>query len=276
MTRSLSLAHLTFLHLSPPELIHLAAKAGFDAVGLRLIAVNDTTPGYPLMDDPRMMADTLGALRDTGIRVNDIEFVRLTPDFNPSAMAPFLAAGARLGARYIVTAPYDPNLDRLSQNLARFAEISAAYRLSPVLEFFPWTSVPDLSTALKVVDKTGSDDVGVLLDTLHFDRSESSLMDIVGAPASRFPFLHLCDAEVTPPYTESELLRTAREARLIPGDGDIVLRDILHKFSQDVPVALEIPMPRQSGCPSDEMFAMRMAQRVQAFLQDLDLGRSSK
>lgn len=275
MTRSISLAHLTFLHLSPPELIHLAAKAGFDAVGLRLIAVNDTTPGYPLMDDPRMMADTLGALRDTGIRVNDIEFVRLTSAFNPSAMAPFLETGAKLGARYIVTAPYDPDLDRLSQNLARFAEISAAYRLSPVLEFFPWTSVPDLSTALKIVDKIGSDDVGVLLDTLHFDRSESSLMDIVGAPKSRFPFLHLCDAEVKPPYTESELLRTAREARLIPGDGDIVLREILLKFSSDVPVALEIPRP-QSGSPDDDISAFRMAQRVRTFLDGLELERSNE
>lgn len=276
MTRSLSLAHLTFLHLSPPKLIHLAANSGFDAVGLRLIAVNDTTPGYPLMDDPRMMADTLSALRNTGIRVNDIEFVRLTPDFNPSAMAPFLEAGAKLGARYIVTAPYDPNLDRLSQNLARFAEIAAAYHLSPVLEFFPWTSVPDLSTALKIVEKTARDDIGVLLDTLHFDRSDSSLMDIVAAPASRFPFLHLCDAEVTPPYTESELLRTAREARLIPGDGNISLGDILSPFSGDVPIALEIPMSRESGAPDDEIIAMRMAQQVQLFLEDLDLRQSSE
>ncbi|MDE4193460.1 TIM barrel protein [Phaeobacter gallaeciensis] len=202
MTRSLSLAHLTFLHLSPRKLIHLAANSGFDAVGLRLTAVNDTTPSYPLMDDPGMMADTLGALLDTGIRVSDIEFVRLTPDFNPSAMAPFLEAGAKLGARYIVTAPYDTNLDRLSQNLARFAEIAAAYHLSPVLEFFPWTTVPNLSSALKIVDKTARDDISVLLDTLHFDRSDSSLKDIVGAPASRFPFLHLCDAEVPPIYGE--------------------------------------------------------------------------
>ena len=275
MTRSLSLAHLTFLHLSPPELIYLAANSGFNAVGLRLIAVNDATPGYPLMDNPRMMADTMSALLDTGVLVNDIEFVRLTPDFNPSALVPFLEAGARLGARYIVTSPYDPNLDRLSQNLARFAEIAAAYRLSPVLEFFPWTNVPDLSTALKIVDNTGSDDIGVLLDTLHFDRSDSSLMDIVGAPASRFPFLHLCDAVVTPPYTESQLLHTAREARLIPGDGDIALRDILLQFSRDVPVALEIPGAK-SDCPDDDITAFQMAQRVKVYLEDLDIERSSE
>ncbi len=274
MTRRLSLAHLTFLHLAPPELIRLAAKAGFDAVGLRLIAVNDTTPGYPLMDDSRLMAVTLGALQDTGIAVNDIEFVRLTPAFDPSAMAPFLDAGARLGARHIVTAPYDPDLDRLSQNLARFAEHAAAYGLSPVLEFFPWTNVPDLSSALKIIDRTARGDIGVLLDTLHFDRSDSSLAEIAAAPASRFPFLHLCDAKVTPPYAESELLHTAREARLIPGDGEIPLGKILSKFSRDLLVALEIPM-LHSDCPDDDKIALQMAQRVRAFLEDLDEGESS-
>jgi len=265
MTRSLSLAHLTFLHLAPPELIHLAAKAGFDAVGLRLIAVNDTTPGYPLMDDPRMMADTLSALRDTGIRVNDIEFVRLTPDFDPSAMALFLEAGAKLGAHHIVSAPYDPNLGRLIQNLAQFAEVAAGFGLSPVLEFFPWTNVPDLSSALNIVDQTGRNDIGVLVDTLHFDRSGSSLSDIAAAPTSRFPFLHLCDAEVSPPYTQSELLHTAREARLVPGDGGIALEEILSQFSNDVPVALEIPMQLPDR-PDDDRAARHMAQRARAIL----------
>ena len=45
-------------------------------VGLRLIAVNDTTPGYPLMDDPALMRATKAALASTGLSVLDIEFVK--------------------------------------------------------------------------------------------------------------------------------------------------------------------------------------------------------
>jgi len=75
---------------------------------------------------------------------------------------------------------------------------------------------------------------------------------------------------------ESELLRTAREARLIPGDGDISLGDILSQFSGNVPIALAIPMSRESGATDDEIIAMRMAQQVQAFLEDLDLRQSSE
>ena len=63
MTRSLSLAHLTAIDLPPPELVRVAARVGFDAVGLRLIRVTDTSPGYPLMDDPVMMRAGTGPMK---------------------------------------------------------------------------------------------------------------------------------------------------------------------------------------------------------------------
>jgi hypothetical protein len=37
--RDLSLAHLTVLSLPPPEMVRVAARTGYQAVGLRLIAV---------------------------------------------------------------------------------------------------------------------------------------------------------------------------------------------------------------------------------------------
>ena len=58
---------------------HMAARLGYDAVGLRLIRVTPDTPGYPLMEDPALMAATRAALDRTGLRVQDIEFVRITP-----------------------------------------------------------------------------------------------------------------------------------------------------------------------------------------------------
>lgn len=262
MTRSLSIAHLTFLHLAPPELIKLAGAAGFDAVGLRLIAVTDATPGYTLMNDPDMMRATLAALRETGVVVNDIEFVRLTPTFDAQTFEPFLETGAQLGARHIVTAPYDPDHQRLTENLGAFADLAANYDMTPVLEFFPWTSVPNLSSALDIVEKTGRDYVGVLLDTLHFNRSQSTLQQITYADPARFPFLHVCDANVQPSYTEDDLLHTARAARLMPGDGDIPLRDILAQMPKDASIGLEIPMQSLGQNVSDLDIARLMFEKI--------------
>ncbi len=45
MPRPLSLAHLTVLELSPPEMIRVAAETGYASVDLRLAPA---TPGDPL------------------------------------------------------------------------------------------------------------------------------------------------------------------------------------------------------------------------------------
>lgn len=238
----ISLAHLTVIDLPPPQMIRLAARLGYDRVGLRLIRVTDTSPGYPLHEDAAALRETRAALDETGVTVNDIEFIRLTPDFRPEAFTAFLETGAALGARHVICAPYDDDHARLSANLAAFQTLARPHGLTCVLEFFPWTSVPDLATARAVVERTGMEEIGILVDTLHFDRSGSSLTDLESLPPSRLPFLHLCDAAVHPPYSTEDLLHAGRAERLPPGEGQIDLTAILAPLPQGLPIALEVPM----------------------------------
>ena len=48
--------------------------------------VTVTTPGYPLMDDPPMMRDIKSALADTGVRVLDIELIKVTPEIEVTGL----------------------------------------------------------------------------------------------------------------------------------------------------------------------------------------------
>jgi sugar phosphate isomerase/epimerase len=260
-----SLAHLTALGLPPPELVRLAARTGYGSVGLRLIAVTGSTSGYPLMNDRAMMAATKSALADTGLRVLDIEFVRITPETDVGALEPFVAAGAELGARHLIAAPYDADLGRLADRLAALAEMAASYRVRPVLEFFPWTPVPNLATAVAVVGGTGRDDVGILIDALHFDRSDSRLEDLERIPPTRLPYVHLCDAPVQLSYTEEELLYAGRAERLPPGHGGIDLSGILSRVPKTAAIALEVPMTTRAvhdGYESVARRALRAAEQV--------------
>lgn len=253
---AISLAHLTVLDLAPPRMIHMASELGYDRVGLRLIRVTDTTPGYPLHEDSAALRATRSALDQTGITVNDIEFIRLTPDFQPKALLPFLDAGAALGARHIICAPYDPDLSRLSGNLAALQTLARPFGLTCTLEFFPWTNVPDLAAASAVVERTGIAEVGILVDALHFDRSGSALSDLKRLAATRLPFLHLCDARVHPPYTTDDLLHTGRAERLPPGEGQIDLKAILGCLPPNLTMALEVPMSAlQAGVGSKAVAA---------------------
>ncbi len=240
--RKLSLAHLSAIELSPPELVQVAARVGFDAVGLRLIAVNDASPGYALMDDARLMRATKSALHDCEIAVQDIEFVRVTPELShdPDALLPFLDCGAELGAQQVICAPYDPDLARLSDSLAWICDAAAGRGIGTLLEFFPWTNVPDLATCHTVVQQAG--DVGILVDALHFDRSGSAPGDLAQIAPQRLPMLHLCDAMRAGEYSTDELLFTAREARLPPGQGQIDLAAIIAAMPPECPVGVEVPM----------------------------------
>jgi hypothetical protein len=87
---------------------------------------------------------TKSAMTETGVGVLNVEFVRITPDVVVAGLEPFLAAGAELNARYVIAAPYDPDLTRLADRLAAIDDRAVRYGLRVVLEFFPWcqTSTP--------------------------------------------------------------------------------------------------------------------------------------
>jgi sugar phosphate isomerase/epimerase len=265
----LSLAHLTVLSLPPPEMVRMAARIGYRAVGLRLIAVTDDSPGYPIMDDAMMMRETRAALADTGLRLSDIEFVKITPEIEVAALESFIAAGASLGARSVITAPYDHDHARLSDNLAAVASLARRYGLSALLEFFPLTTVPDLETAASIVGAASCPNVGVLIDTLHFDRSGSSPSQIGAIPPHWLPMMHLCDAPAGKPPTTEGLLHTARAERLAPGEGGIDIARILTAMPVDTQVALEVPMREKTRREGPEAVARHVHDAAVRFLAQL-------
>jgi sugar phosphate isomerase/epimerase len=239
-------------------MVSVAARTGYQAVGLRLIAVTPDSPGYPLMDDVAVMRETKARLDDTGLRVGDIEFVKITPEIDIAALEPFAAAGAELGARHIIAAPYDPDLGRLAERFAALADLAGRYNLSVLLEFFPWTVVPNVRAAKKIVDAAGRKNTGILVDTLHFARSESRLEDIAAIAPDRLPMVHVCDAKVGRSFTTEQLLHTARAERLPPGEGDINIREILGQLPSEVPIGLEVPMESLTHERGPEEVAQRV------------------
>jgi sugar phosphate isomerase/epimerase len=260
-----SLAHLTVLSLPPPQMIAVAARTGYRHVGLRLIAVTAESPGYPLMDDRAMMRETKRRLADTGISVLDIEFIKITPDLDVAALEPVMAAGAELGARYVITAPYDPELPRLAERFGALADLAANCDLTTVMEFFPWTVIANLRGARGILQAANRPNTGILIDTLYFDRSGSSADELDAMPPKTFPFVHVCDAPADRPSTIEGMLHTARAERLPPGEGGIDIRGLLRHLPAGIPVALEVPMEtltRERGPEEVARRAIEGAKRV--------------
>jgi sugar phosphate isomerase/epimerase/4-hydroxyphenylpyruvate dioxygenase-like putative hemolysin len=239
--RDYSLAHLTALSLSPPELVDAAADAGYRYVGLRLTRVTAQEPHYPLATDPALMRTTKVRLAATGIDVLDIELARIGPNERLSDFQRVLEAGAELGARHVIGQLPDP--DR-SRKIDRFAELCAMARplgLTVDLEFPSWTETPDLREAVRVLRAANQPNAGILVDLLHFARSGSSVSDLRELPAEWFHFAHVCDAPADVPATTEGIIHTARFERLYPGEGGIDVQGITDALPPGIPFALEIP-----------------------------------
>ena len=241
MKHEYSLAHLTVLSLTPPQLVEVAARTGYDYVGVRITRVTPDEVLYDLARDRALMRETKSRLSDTGVAVLDVELFRMDPSIEPEHFEPELDATAELGAKHIIAQLPDPDRERATARFARLCDLARARGIFVSLEFPHWTETGTLSEAARVVRAVNRSNAGILVDMLHFGRSGSSLDELAKLPREWFPFAHVCDAAIEIPPTMAGIIRTARDERQFPGEGGIEVREILARMPQDIPYALEIP-----------------------------------
>lgn len=239
--RVFSLAALTVLELSPPDMVEVAARTGYSHVGLRLVPATLEEYHFALVADASLRRQTLDRLRDTGVRVMDIEILRLKAETRVDDFEPVLAAGAAFGATEVLVAGNDGDEARLTDNFAAFCDLAARYGIHPSLEFMPWTDARDLTQAVRIVESAGRENGAVLVDAFHFNRSASRLEDLARVAPSRLRYAQLCDVAGPRPDDMEEILRQARNERRFPGDGDSDLVGLLRTLPTSVPLSLEIP-----------------------------------
>ena len=271
MSYEFSLAHLTVLQCSPPEMVEIASQAGYTYVSFRLTAVTSDEKTSSLIQNRVLMKETKSRLADTGIQVYDIELAKLDPETEPETYLRFLEAGAELGARSVITQLPDPNRQRATERFARLSDLAKPFGLTVDLEFPWWTETPDLHAAVTVLEAVNKPNAGILIDTLHFERSHSSLEELKTLPREWFHFVHLCDAPKAHEKTQEEKTHTARAGRLFPGEGDIDLKEILNSIP-NVPYSLEIPNEDLLKKLGPQEFASRALQAAKQYLKKLALG----
>ena len=219
MRHDYSLAHLTVLSLTPPQVVEVAARAGYRYVGLRLTRVTPAEPLYDLAHDRALMKETKARLADTGIEVLDIELFRMDPSLDAESFIPVLEATAELRAKNIIAQLPDPDRNRATERFARLCDLAKPLGIFVNLEFPHWTEIGNLAAAVKVVRTVKRRNAGILVDMLHFGRSDSRLDALAKLPREWFRFAHVCDAAKEVPATLAGIIHTARDERQFPGEG---------------------------------------------------------
>ena len=272
MKREYSLAHLTVLSLTPPQLVDVAARTGYDGVGVRMTRVTPDEVLYPLATDRALRKETMARVADTGVRIHDIELLRMDPTLDADHFLPCLEAGAELGARHAIAQLPDPDRERATARFARLCDLAKPLGIFVSLEFPHWTETGNLTEATKVVRAVNRSNAGILIDMLHFGRSDSSQEELARLPREWFRFAHVCDAAKEMPPTMAGIIRTARDERLFPGEGGIAVREILSCLPSDIPYALEIPKVAMTKAVGPEEVARLAFLVAKSHLEDGDVG----
>jgi sugar phosphate isomerase/epimerase len=262
MLPQFSLAHLTVLGLSPPEMVEVAAQAGYSFVGLRLNAVTATEPKYALHEDARLLQATKRALTASGVQVLDVELIRITPAFDVHDYDALLDVSAELGARHLIVQGADAELARVIEHYGLLCDSAAQRNLTADIEFVTWTETPTLSRASQIVAGVRRGNAGLLVDTLHFSRSSCELQELANLPRAWFNYAQVCDAPAEPPTTVDELIHAARNERLFLGNGGLDVRGILDTLPPGIPCSLEIPntnLAKRVGLPEFARLALSTA-----------------
>ena len=261
-----SLAHLTVMGCPPPEMIYIAARAGYDYVSLRPICLGlPGEPDYGLARNPELLRQTKRALADTGVRLHDIEVARVHDAVDPKSFVPEFEIAAELGARAVLSSIWSGDRASYVDRFGALCDLAQPFGLTVDLEPVPIAAVRDLAGAVDVLRTVKRGNAGLLVDTHHFHRARDKAADLAALPREWFHFAQICDAPAEIPTDRNEMIHVLREARLYLGEGGIDVAEILRQMPR-MPYSIELPHLERAHELGYAEHAFRCLETAKAYL----------
>lgn len=267
-THQYSLAHLTALPCPPPELIYVAARAGYDYASIRPIYMHlPGEPNYELATNRDMLAQTKTAITATGVGIHDIELARVAEGADLDSYEAAFAVGAELGARSVISSIWSPGRSFYVDMFGEICERAKKHGLRVELEFVPIAEVNTLEGAVDVLRAVNADNAGLMLDMYHVHRAHTKPEDLAQLPREWFRFVHLCDAPAEIPSNVDDMRTELREARLYPGEGGLPIKEYLAQIP-DVVFSIELPHRARAQEYGYAEHAARCIEHAKAFFAE--------
>lgn len=238
----LGIGFLNGFGLPPVDFVNLTADLGcryMSAVvrGLPLVALG--YPPFSLKDDAALRRDVLVALNDRGVAISLGDGFLVLPGAEMRAFTADLDVLAELAVPRINVVSLDPDLSRTFDQFALLTELAAQRGIQTVVEPVPGLTIGDLPTALAAREHVGRPEFRLLIDTMHLVRSGSSAADVAAIDPEHIGYAQLNDTTLRPRI--DNYMEEAMFERMVPGEGELPLRDILSALSPDVVIEIEVP-----------------------------------
>ena len=237
-TAPLTFCHLASLEVGPPDLIDMMAESGFASTTLRMRQTAPGSPAYPLTDAAIRRA-TKERIAATGVSINYTEVVALSRSLDLQEIETIFEAAADVGVTRVVTAGDDEDFSIVTEKLAQVCELARRFGMIVELEFMPFRAVKSLSDAMQVLKAADQPNAQVMIDALHFRRSNSSIEELRALDPKVVGSFQLCDA---PAQAPADIMYEARNARLLTGKGGLNVDEMMDATPTDVLLAVEVPL----------------------------------
>jgi len=217
----------TINHLDYETQLRVSSQAGFKAVGLHMIRLEEYLYSGHTLDD------AVGALRRNHLNAAEVVFM---PDWVSARGRGKKQVLARLEyicstmermespiliANTLGEKEYDQALAQ--DNFGELCRVASRYGVLIALEYLPWTSLDTIKKAWDIVRAVNLSNGGIVLDTFHYFKGHPSPKDLYEVPIEKIFIVHLDDLE----DVEADLVTLTRRHRVAPGEGIFNFDEVL-------------------------------------------------
>lgn len=258
MPHQLGIEFLTVMGMNPVAHVALAADLGCRSVSMELSRPPLNPHGYPfwsLRDDAGLRRELKAVLADRGVAISIGKGITVSAEHDAGDQASDFDLFADLGARAVNAMDMGVERSRMLDQLGEFAEMAQAREMDFTIEFCPAFTLRNLADALEAVRHVGEDKARILIDAMHFFRSGGTVEQAAAIDASLIGHVQLCDAARK--GGKGDYLEEAKAGRLIPGEGDLPLRQFVNALPRGCTLGLEVPLwdAANAGRPAEDYVA---------------------
>ncbi|MQY21600.1 sugar phosphate isomerase/epimerase family protein [Nocardia macrotermitis] len=239
----LGIEKASVFNLPPVEFVELAAELGCRHISAGLASFpygRHYYPEYSLREDRSLRRRMIETMDATGVSISLAEGFVVRPGVDASAYENDLDICRELGAPRINVVSMDDDPARTFDQFAALHALAARRNLETTLEFAPCLAVRDLPAALSVIERIGDPSFRLLVDTMHLIRSGATAKDVAALDPTLIGYVQLSDAPRVPSI--EDYFEEAMYERMVPGEGELGLAELLSVLPGDRVFGLEIPL----------------------------------